>query len=565
LTRAPRTPDKPRSRTTRWGVSLGALLAATALASPAAALEPWSDADPPAPPERFELGHFGFRGAAEYRAEAIYVNPIALSSETGRRLSLVQQRLRLDGGVDYEDKVRLVTSLDLLDGLLWGDNGTFGGSPSSNAGTNVGVKSPNFAKACIGYRGGDPLQPEAYGYTLCDAAPVTVRKLYADAVLPFGLLRVGRQPANMGTGVQSADGDGRPNRFGVSGRGNLVDRVLFATKPLEAFKPAAERDRSEDRGFFLGVSYDRLVGDDPHLFADDVHQVAVGLRFLQPKWAAGRDLWLSGYYVHRWDGQFGSKINSLGARGYSSFGPKGRLKLGFDVAANLGSTREISEAYKVVSNDPAVDQAIRQIGGRGVARFDTKYLTPYLEVDYASGNSDPQARAPLTQFVFAEDTNVGLLLFKHVLAFQTARSSAAALETLRRLGAPSYPAEAVATRGAFTNAFALFPQLDFKPHKTVLVRGGVMFAWAPAPVNDPVASLKRRDSANISDDLVNFNGGKPGRYYGTELDGRIQYRFLEHFLFDLEGAILFPGDALRDADGNAVRSVLVQGRTTFFF
>ena len=69
---------------------------------------------------------------------------------------------------------------------------------------------------------------------------------------------------------------------------------------------------------------------------------------------------------------------------------------------------------------------------------------------------------------------------------------------------------------------------------------------------------------NIKDNLVNFAGGKPGRFYGTELDGRLQWRFLEHFLFDLEGAVLFPGNALRDVDGYAVRSGLVQARTTFF-
>ena len=45
-------------------------------------------------------------------------------------------------------------------------------------------------------------------------------------------------------------------------------------------------------------------------------------------------------------------------------------------------------------------------------------------------------------------------------------------------------------RGAFTNAFALFPQFDLRPHKTVLLRGGVLMAWAPARVIDPVASLQ---------------------------------------------------------------------------
>jgi len=34
---------------------------------------------------------------------------------------------------------------------------------------------------------------------------------------------------------------------------------------------------------------------------------------------------------------------------------------------------------------------------------------------------------------------------------------------------------------------------------------------------------------------------------------------------DLEGAILFPGDALQDANGDAVKKRLLQGRTSFFF
>ncbi len=525
-------------------------------------VEPWSDPDPPALPRRYALGDFGFRGGAEYRAQGVYVDPIALNSISARRVGWIEHRLRLDATVDYLDKIRIVGSVDVLDGALWGDNGTLGKTPAPNAGTNVSVRSPNLTRACIGYRGGDPLTPDAYGYVLCDAQPIFVRKLYGEVVLPFGLLRIGRQPVNAGVGVQASDGDGRPNRFGVSRTGNLADRVLFATKPLEAFKPKEDRNKSETEGMFLGVGYDRLVTDDPQLFADDVHQFNAGLRYLAPRHALGSDLWLAAYYVHRWDGQYGTAINSLGARAYSRFGP---FAAGVDFAFNVGTTREIAEAYKVITNDPVEDQAVRQVGTRAVVRFDQPMWTAYLEADYASGDGDPQVRTPLTQFVFAEDSNVGLLLFKHVLAFQSARASAAAVEITRRLGAVSFPAEAIATRGAFTNAFALFPQADFRPHKDVLIRGGVLFAWAPASVIDQVASLQRRDGLTIDDDLVNFVGGKPGTYYGTELDGRVQWRFLDHFAFDLEGAVLFPGEALRDEDGNAVRSVLVQGRTTFFF
>jgi hypothetical protein len=166
---------------------------------------------------------------------------------------------------------------------------------------------------------------------------------------------------------------------------------------------------------------------------------------------------------------------------------------------------------------------------------------------------------------WAPDMNVGLLMFEHILRFQSARAGAAATEVLRRLGAKSFPVDSIDTRGSFTNAFAVFPQMDFRPHRDVLFRTGVLLAWAPAPVVDPVASLLARDGVEIEDDLVNFAGGKPGQFYGAELDLRAQWRFLEHFALDLEGAILFPGDAFQDQNGDAARSVLVQGRTSFYF
>jgi hypothetical protein len=397
---------------------------------------------------------------------------------------------------------------------------------------------------------------------VCSQDVLRIRKAYGEVVLPFGLLRVGRQPVNIGTGVQAADGEGRANRFGIARTGNLVDRILFATKPLEAFKAAMDRNASPDEGLILALGYDRLVNDSPQVPGAAVNQWDTALRFAMPKHALGGDLLVAGYHVHRWDKQFGSKINSFGLRAMSRLGP---IFAGFDLAANIGTTREIATAYKLITNDPVVDQKVRQVGARAVVRYDHPYFSLYVEGDYASGDGDPQTGTPLTQFVFAEDTNVGLLLFKHVLGFQSARSSAAGNETLRRLGATSYPTEAVATRGAFVNGMAIFPQVDVRPHKTVLLRAGVLLAWAASPMVDPIASLQHRDGRRIADDLVNFAGGKPGRYYGAELDGRVQWRFLDHFLFDLEGAVLFPGDALRNQDGYAVRSVLVQGRTTFFF
>jgi len=550
--------------TTRFfGFTCLAAVACALWAQPALGAEPWTDPDPPAPPRRLELTRdVGGRGAAEYRAQLVYVNPLSLNTATDRRASWIEHRLRLDAGVDWRDRVHLYASADVLDGVLWGDNGTLGTAPEPNAGSNVTTRNPNVTRACVTLRGKDALEPSAYGYGLCSQESVTIRRLYGDVLLPFGLLRVGRQAVSSGMGVQTADGDGRTNRFGVSYRGNSVDRILFATKPLEALKPKARRDLSETEGLFVGVAYDRWVNDRITYLGDDVHQTNLGFRWIVPEPPVGRDLFVSGYWAHRWDVQYATNIDSFGLRSHARFGA---LTAGFDAAVNLGSTREIAEAFKVVTNDPAVNQSIRQLGARAVVRYDQPMWSSYLEADYASGDADPQARTPLSQFVFAEDTNVGLLLFEQVLAFQTARAAAAAVEALKRLGAKSYPVDSVATNGSFTNAFALFPQADFRPRPDVLLRGGVLFAWAPERAVDPAASLLARDGLSIEDDLVNFVGGKPARYYGTEIDGRAQWRLFDHFALDLEGAILFPGAALEDEDGYAVRSVLVQGRTTFFF
>ena len=189
----------------------------------------------------------------------------------------------------------------------------------------------------------------------------------------------------------------------------------------------------------------------------------------------------------------------------------------------------------------------------------------YLEVDFASGDADPTTQTPLTQYLWSEDANVGLLLFEHVLAFQTARGAAASNELLKRLGGKILSPDAVSTRGAFTNAIAIFPQFDFRPFKTLLLRAGVLAAWASAPLNDPAASLQAKDGLTIEDDLINYAGGKPASYYGTEIDWRLSWRLFNHFAFDFEGAVLFPGAALADENGDAVRSVLLQGRTSFFF
>jgi hypothetical protein len=550
----------------RFGVAGACALATMVVASPARATwpEPWSDTDPARPPRRMALGDYGFRGAAEYRAQTVYVNPLDLSSEDYYRMFILDQRLRLDGTVDYQDKIRITTSVDALDGVLWGDNGRLGTDPEPANGAHINTNNPDLATLCmtVNPAGGNAVDPRAYRYGLCPASPLEIRRLYADVILPVGLLRVGRQAMTEGAGVALNDGEGRRNRFGITNKGNTADRVLFATKPLEGFKPKELRDISEDRGLFAILAYDQLVIGEPQLPGFNLKEVIAAVRYLEPQVLGFRDVELRGYYAYRWDGHFGTNVHAFGGRAVARWGD---WFAGLDAVGILGGTEEVSDAFHLITNDPAVSQPIRQMGARAVVRYDRPMWTAYLEGDYASGSSDTTLKGPLTQFHFAEDTNVGLLLFKQVLAYQTAREAAAATALLNSLGAPTVPVESIATRGAITDALVLFPQADIRPVPDLLLRGGVMFAWAPADVFDPIATAQRRSAGTYQNIVVNYNGGAPGGYYGTEIDTRLSWRYMDHFIFDLEGALLFPGSALKDEDGHAVNSFVTQARTTFTF
>lgn len=527
-----------------------------------AEVEPWSDDDGLGVPTRHEFGDYGLQVGAEYRANWLYVNPVDLNGVKYKRASWIEHRLRLDTQVDYDEKVRLVLSIDGLDGTLWGDNGTFGQSPSPNSGIRSAATNPNHAKVGVGYKSGNELDPDSYGYVLVPSEPLKLRRAYGEVVTPVGILRIGRQPTVEGSTILVADGDGRANRFGYSNAGDSTDRVLFATKPLEAFKDEEDRDTTAERGLLTFVFYDRVASKEAHLFGDDLHGAGLGIRWRDPQPTERTEIELQALGAHRWEVTYDTNVTIFNLRAGARMD---RLTAAVEGVTILGATREVSEALSLINNDPIVRQKIQQFGVRAVVRWDEPTWTAYLEGDVATGDHNPNPGTPLTQLYFAEDSNVGLLMFERILHYETARSSAAGVVLLDRIGAPTFPAERIDSEGSFTNAVAVFPQFDFKPHPNVLLRGGVLMAWSPSGTVDATQSLQQRDGTEIEDDLVNFNGGKPGHFYGTELDGRFQWKYLDHFLFDLEGAILFPGDALEDENGQAVRSVLVQGRTTFVF
>ena len=519
---------------------------------------------------------FELEGDLEYRADTTYINPFELGGTAVKHATWTDQRLRTDWRLRHAGTVELHLQADLLSGVLFGDTGSFGGDPSTNSGVSIATKQPNTTSWEIGLReGADPLDPDSYVPVLRGAEPVLINHAYADAFLPFGLLRVGRQPLSYGANLSSHEGT-RINRWGVSRFVDSVDRVMFATKLDEVYLalregPGHKPNLALDDGVFLAVFHDWLNQRSIFSLGDDTRQIGAALQLRRPRLAlmgaVFEDVFLSASVIRLSDDIFNSHVWALPLKAEGRVGP---LAVSTQLMLIRGSSREVSEGFAALAKTEAVQQDIRALGAQAIVDYDMGPVTATLEVDYASGDDDPRPETPITQFSFARDLNVGLLLFEQVMAFESARSAAVGIENLAGMGAASFPLTEVASDGRFSNAIALFPQVGVRlfegPGQRLRSRSGVLFAWPAADgVVDPIMTVLGEDGDDISDDAVNFHGGRPGHYYGTELDQQLEWTFRERFVWTLEAAVLLPGSSLENEHGKAVNAFLIDNRFTYLF
>jgi hypothetical protein len=448
--------------------------------------------------------------------------------------------------------------------VLFGDNGTFVGTPRKLRGSIVGTRAPNLSRLTVGRLDPDQssLDRQNFGYVLAEADLLNLRTLYGEVVLPIGILRAGRQPIGNGRDVLTHDGS-RINRWGVSKSMDVVDGVSFGTKLSAVLDVLQGRppDLDLSRGLFLALIAGQMYEGLPNV-SDDLMQYAGSAWYLAQEegWSGRGSVTLS----QRVGDRFESKLTTLGVGLELKIG---RLRLSAHHVQHLGSTREISEGLAVLatSSGPPAIQRIQAFGGFAELAF--QILEPLLlsvELYYASGDDDPRSTTDITQLTFTEDTNVGLHLFENVMAYQSARSAALGVANLKAVRPTSFPVAEVDTRGALQNAVVLFPQVVVTPWSWLGLRAGVMFAFTAVPSVDPIGTLLRTDGTEISDDKVNYAGGKPGSYWGTEVDVGVTFRLAEHAAFDVEAAYLLPGDALQNEDGVAVNSFFLSSRLTLY-
>lgn len=522
-------------------------------------------------PEEEGKDPFFFDFHPDYRVRYIRIDPLELNGTTAQDVAWAEQRLRLDASVGLRGIGAIHMQFDVLDGALFGDNGRFGGNPSSTTGVGIASKRPNESTMGVGLiREGGGNSVDDYGLVLKGLTPIQINYIYGEVLLPFGLLRVGRQPTVDNGTIAINDGRADRNRWGVSQYHSASDRIAFGTKISELFGIIAngkehQIDKSLDNGVILGLAYDMLVEDEPSVADDDLEAFSLMLDFRSkdPSAILGDDagpIRFTSAFSYRWDQRYGTQIFAMPLLLEMNYW---KLHFRGEFSYIFGQTREISAGFAELANSPVVMQDISMMMGRAIVDLKLDDLTLTMLYGYASGDEDPRATTVTSQATWARDTNLGLLMFEHTLAYQSARTAAVGVENLKAKNAASFPITETATDGRATNMHALFPQIFYNPIDDLTIKAGALFAWTAVPAIDPIMTTLAIDGDSIKDDQVNFNGGKPGNYWGTEIDLGVEYRYKEFFQAVVEAAILFPGNAFYDENGEAANSWMIETRFRF--
>lgn len=366
-----------------------------------------------------------------------------------------------------------------------------------------------------------------------------LRRLFLRAELPAAFLVVGGgyTMSHWGLGLLANDGDhGWTKSSAYFGDPRSGDRVLRATVGTTPITKA---------NVVFRLAFDDVEGDDPLLRDDEAQQyigsvlVGYGLRH-----SAGL------YIVYRTQDArvrrgFDVVVYDVFARTTRDVGAFGVFSLGGELAVIHGRT----------SLGPTVDfpkHDVLQIGGTLQARLDNGNHGFALDFLFASGDENFDDE---DQNAFKADPNYefGLLLYRVVLAAHTARTVVTAADPTL-VGRPVPDLERIPTRGAASNTVAFFPKIWWQVGQPMVVYGGPLFAWS---VVDNADAFNTRI---FGGEPHNALGGRPGRFYGTELDlGWRYFRTLRGFEFQVgaEGAVLFPGSAFRRLDGTRMDEVFL--------
>ncbi|MBI3781918.1 MAG: hypothetical protein HY270_00805 [Deltaproteobacteria bacterium] len=364
-----------------------------------------------------------------------------------------------------------------------------------------------------------------------------LRRLFVRVTIPQTFLQIGGgyTMSHWGLGMLANDGahGWTPGsaRFSDPRSGDRVLRAIISTTPLT------------DYGIVLRAAWDEVIGDDVLLAHDTANQYIGSVLLGQGQRRNG-----GLYVVYRSQDSsvrrgFDALVFDLTGSDTYPIDGLGQLTLAAEGAIITGST----------TLGPTTDfhkHNLMQIAATLRMSLDRGNHGGVFDFLFASGDENFDDK---DQNAFKVDPNYefGLLLFRQVMAAQTGRATVTAADP-NLIGRPVPDLERIPTGGSPSNTIAFFPRAWWRPEPGLEVYGGPMFALSDAKYADPF------NTRINGGDPHNALGGKPGRFYGSELDLGARYQAYvgsAELTFGLEGGILFPGDAFHKLGGGTMSEV----------
>lgn len=449
----------------------------------------------------------------DYRIRGNVVSnyPVNDSGQNLGRNTFGIQRLRISPAYRYSETLRFGGEIDFFSGQNLGQYPTLG--------TSYAVFPGNTRRDFT--RTVDP------------------RHLWVEWQSPVGLVRAGQQGSQWGLGILANDGEGKDTIWGDAFFGDIVERVLFATKP---FLPLSREGLGKDIILALGAD---LVYRDSFaglVDGDRAYQGIVSVIYHGERTTGG-------FYIAYRDQTYPSG-DTLNGTGYDVYGRSrihvealdGEVELAGEGVVLQGSTSRFR-----TSGGPA---GVDILGAGGAVRAGLTLhrlgLAFTAEAGYASGDNDPNDGTFRT-FAFNRDYNIGLILYKEVLTAVSAVGADRAADA-NLVGYPPSGIEKLPTDGAVRNSYYLFPTVSYLPMDNVRADLGFLTAWVDSPFVDPYLTFRAGGVPRTYRNVF-----PPSPHLGYELDGSVRYS--ENigsvpglkYVIGLQYGYFIPGKAFNDA------------------
>ncbi len=431
--------------------------------------------------------------------------PIDVDGNTLGQKQFAEHRLRIAPSYAASDKLKVLGEADLLFGTLAGQVAT---SPTGDFPYLVHTRDER-----------DGLKQAEF------------RKLYVDWLSGVGRLRVGQMGSQWGLGIVANDGSADFDWGGPRFHGDLVDRVIFSTRPFA--------QRSETWGkLVVGLGGDLVYRDQAaDLFDGDNALQGVMALVWSPEGATSR----GGVYIVRrqQSDHDGEELNvwvlDLHGRLDQRLAESGiNLRLEGEVTRVVGSTT-ISRDLDFPERD------VRQFGTAAEVALVAPRWEALVQTGYASGDRNPNDKT-VSSFEFDPEYRVGLILFQEVLAWQTAGSAARASDPTIT-GRPTPGIRLLPTEGAVVNALYVAPTVRVHIFPSLTAQGTVVWAKSATDFIDPYTT-----NALNGGYAVNFRGAIPrSRDLGQEVDLGLKWELprtlAEQASLYLQAGRFLPGSA----------------------